>query len=564
MLTSLSIHQYALIEHMELDFSSGMTVITGETGAGKSILLGALGLTLGQRAEAGCVRQNQDKADIAATFSVNNNALSWLEAHDLPADDDSIILRRVISSEGRSRGYINGRPVSASDLRDLGQHLIGVHSQHAHQRLMEKEAPREILDAYAALTPLAHKVKQRWSVWKKAEKRLKQLSESSSELIAQRQLLDYQVGELRQLELSEGELTELETEQKRLSGAENTLLSGQSALVVCHGGDSAGDSSGGEAASQMVHRALQELDNIDDKHPLLEEVRDMLGQARIQLDEAGSSLQRYLDTIDMNPHRLQQVDSRLSELYSMARKHHIRAEDLYDHWQEQEAALAELSVSDEDLETLTEEVRSLESDYLNEAQALSDKRHKAAGKLSSAVTTHFDSLGLGKAAFSTRIEVLPVTQASAQGLDSISFEVQTNPGMPAGPLAKVASGGELSRISLALQVVTAATSHTPCLIFDEVDVGVGGGTAERVGRLMRQLGENAQIMCVTHQPQVASQAHNHFQVSKVSGDSTTHTHIRILTDQQRQEEVARMLGGVEITRQTLAHAGEMLAMASEK
>ncbi|GAA6144306.1 DNA repair protein RecN [Thalassolituus maritimus] len=556
MLTSLSIHQFALIEHMELDFSKGMTVITGETGAGKSILLGALGLTLGQRAEAGAVRQGQDKADVAATFTVNAPALDWLKQHDLPAEDDNVILRRVISAEGRSRGYVNGRPVSASDLRDLGQHLIGIHSQHAHQRLLEKEAAREILDAYAGLTPLSTGVRQGFSAWKKEEKRLQTLRESSSELLAQRQLLEYQVSELRELDLKEDELNELEMEQKRLSGAENTLLCGQSAMIVCNGGDS-----GDDAASQMIHRALQEVDNIDDTHPLLDEVRDMLNQAQIQLDEAASSLQRYLDNIDMNPHRLQQVDTRLSELYSMARKHQIRPESLYAHWQEQEAALAAMSLSDDDLESLEAEVAELKSRCMKDALQLSAKRQKAANKLSEAVSAHFDSLGLGKAIFKTRCDQLSEKELSPHGLNFVGFEVQTNPGMPAGPLAKVASGGELSRISLALQVVTAATSHTPCLIFDEVDVGVGGGTAERVGRLMRELGGKAQIMCVTHQPQVAAQAHNHFQVSKVSGDSATHTNIRILSDVQRQEELARMLGGVEITQQTLAHAGEMLTLA---
>ncbi|MEC9409302.1 MAG: DNA repair protein RecN [Pseudomonadota bacterium] len=556
MLTSLSIHQFALIEHMELDFSQGMTVITGETGAGKSILLGALGLTLGQRAEAGAVRQGQDKADVAATFSTNAAALEWLRQHELPADDDNVILRRVISAEGRSRGYVNGRPVSAADLRDLGQHLIGIHSQHAHQRLLEKDAARDILDAYAGLNPLAETVRRGFSAWKKEEKRLHTLRESSSELLAQRQLLEYQVSELRELDLKEDELNDLELEQKRLSGAENTLICGQSAMIVCNGGDS-----GDDAASQMIHRALQEVDNINDTHPLLDEVRDMLNQAQIQLDEAASSLQRYLDNIDMNPHRLQQIDARLSELYSMARKHQIRPESLYAHWQEQEATLEAMSLSDDDLEALEEEVANLRAICLKDAQQLSAKRQKAANKLSNAVSSHFDSLGLGKAIFTTRCDELSEDDLNPHGLNFVGFEVQTNPGMPAGPLAKVASGGELSRISLALQVVTAATSHTPCLIFDEVDVGVGGGTAERVGRLMRELGGQAQIMCVTHQPQVAAQAHNHFQVSKVSGDSATHTSIRTLSTSQRKEELARMLGGVEITQQTLAHAGEMLAMA---
>jgi len=556
MLTSLSIHQFALVEHMELDFQRGMTVITGETGAGKSILLDALGLTLGQRADAGFVRHGADKADVAATFSSNPDALKWLALHDLP-EEDELILRRVVSAEGRSRGYVNGRPVSAGDLKDLARHLISVHSQHAHQQLLEKDAPRQILDSYAGLSALAKTVRSHWNQWQSEAKRLRTLRESSAELLAQRQLLEYQVSELRELDLKENELDELESEHKRLSNAESTLLSGQTALMACNGGDS-----GEDAASQYIYRALQQLDQLDDDHPLLSEARDLLSQAQIQLDEGASSLQRYLEMTDINPHRLQQLDNRLSDLYSMARKHHIRSEELYGYWQTQEESLAELSMSDHDLDDLAQQVESLRQDYLKAAGQLSDKRTKAAGKLDKAVSSHFGSLSLGSARFITRMQQLNEEQANAHGMDMITFEVQTNPGMPAGPLAKVASGGELSRISLALQVVTAETSETPCLIFDEVDVGIGGGTAERVGRLMRELGSNAQIMCVTHQPQVASQAHNHYQVSKVSGEHATHTRIRTLDHDRRREEIARMLGGVEITSQTLAHAGEMLAMAN--
>ena len=556
MLTSLSIHQFALVDHMELEFDQGMTVITGETGAGKSILLGALGLTLGQRVEAGCVRSGADKADIAASFEANDAARQWLSNHDMPEDND-IILRRVISAEGRSRGYVNGRPVSAADLRDIAAHLIGVHSQHAHQRLLEKDAPRKIIDAYAGLSLKASKVSNQWHTWKKAKQRFATLSESSAEIIAQRQLLDYQVSELRALAFQENELEELEAEHKRLANAENTLLSGQSALLACTGGEQ--DES---AAGELLYHALQQLEHIDDQDPLLLETKEMLSQAQIQLSEAASSLQRYLDRVDMNPHRLQQVESRLSDLYSMARKHHIRPDALYGHWQTQEAALAELNLSDHDLEALAEEIEQLQITFMKGAEALSAQRQKAAKTLDAAIESHFESLALGKAKFFTRMQHLQANEANAHGIDHITFEVQTNPGMPSGPLAKVASGGELSRISLALQVVTAATTHTPCLIFDEVDVGIGGGTAERVGRLMRNLGESAQIMCVTHQPQVAAQAHNHYQVSKVSGDTATHTRIRRLEGTQRPEELARMLGGVEITEQTLVHAKEMLKLAT--
>lgn len=553
MLNTLSIHNFALVHELELEFGNGMTVITGETGAGKSILLDALGLTLGQRAEADFVRRGAEKADISATFRSNPAARSWLSDHDLPEDDD-IILRRVISTEGRSRGYINGRPVSAGDLRELASCLISVHSQNAHQRLLEKDAPRQILDAYAGLQEDTVHVGDLWRQWQSARKQLRSLQENSSELQAQRQLLEYQVYELRDLELQDGELDELEAEQKRLAGAENTQMSGHRALMACDGSEN-----DDPAASSLVHQALQQLDQIDDQHPLLDECRELLSQAAIQLEEAGDSLQRYLSLVDINPHRLSQVEQRLSDIYSMARKHHIKAEMLYTHWQAQEESLAALQLSDGDLDHLEAAVAELQNAYDLAAGQLSDARRAAAETMDRAIESHFADLSLGRACFSTRIES---GRAGAEGRDDIQFMVQTNPGLPEGPLQKVASGGELSRISLAIQVVTAATSAMPCLIFDEVDVGIGGGTAERVGRLMRNIGSQAQVMCVTHQPQVAAQAHQHYQVNKVSGDDATHTRIRLLDSKQRSEELARMLGGVEITRQTLAHAREMLNLAA--
>ncbi len=554
MLANLSIHQFALIEHMELEFGTGMSVITGETGAGKSILLDALGLALGQRAEAGCVRKGANKAEVCATFKTNANAQTWLKSYDFPSDDE-VILRRIISAEGRSRGYINGRPVPANDLKEIAGHLIDVHSQHAHQRLLEKDTPRQLLDSYAGLTEQTIKVTGLYRQWQTQYRQLRSLQEESAELQAQRQLLTYQVEELRELAIGELELDELEAEHKRLANAENTLLSGQSAVIAC-----LGDDNSEQAATQMVYQAIHQLQQIDDRHPHLEEARDLLQQAHIQLEEAGNSLQRYLDGVDINPHRLQQIESRLSDIYTMARKHHINAQRVYTHWQEQEQALAALSLSDEDLADLRTEVDGLYQAFLSEAQALSNARIHAATQMDKDIEAHFEALSLGRARFITQVIPQDIKQAQSHGIDEIHFIVQTNPGMPAGPLAKVASGGELSRISLAIQVVTAATSKVPSLIFDEVDVGIGGGTAERVGRLMRKLGSHSQVMCVTHQPQVAAQAHQHFQVSKVSGDEATHTRIRELGNKQRAEELARMLGGIEITSQTLAHASEMLAL----
>ncbi|WP_286716856.1 DNA repair protein RecN [Thalassolituus sp. UBA2009] len=555
MLAHLSIHQFALVDQLELELQPGMSVITGETGAGKSILLDALGLALGERADAGCVRNGAEKAEVSASFTLNEQARLWLQQRDIPTDDDLIILRRIISAEGRSRGYINGRPASANDLKDIGQCLIEIHSQHAHQRLLQKDTPRQLLDAFGGLQLQTTEVSLVWSEWQQHAKRLAMLQEESAEVTAQRQLLTYQVEELRQLAPGETELEELEAEHKRLANAENMLLNGQYAMAACYG-----DDNGELAATQLAYQAITRLDNIDDQHPLLNEARELLKQAQIQLEEAGRSLQHYLELVDINPHRLQQVESRLSDLYSMARKHQIQPQQLHAYWQEQEEALAGLNLSDDDLAELEQQVQALQAEYSTLAQQLSNARQTAAARMDSEVEAHFEALALGRARFITQVESGTAEHGNKHGIDQIAFFVQTNPGMPGGPLAKVASGGELARISLAIQVVTAAVSETPSLIFDEVDVGIGGGTAERVGRLLRTLGKDSQVLCVTHQPQVAAQAHQHYQVSKISGDSATHTQLRELSEKQRSEEIARMLGGVDITKQTLAHAQEMLAL----
>ena len=556
MLLHLSIRQFALVEQLDLEFRHGMAVITGETGAGKSILLDALGLALGNRAEAGSVRLGAEKSEVCATFTPSPKALDWLSERDLPHDEDAIVLRRIVTAEGRSRGYINGRPSSASDLKSLASHLIEIHSQHAHHHLLEKDAARTIIDAFGNHHSLTEAVSQSWKSWQKASKKLKALTQETSELQGQKQLLSYQVEELRQLALGEHELEQLEQEHKRLANAESTLLSGQEAAVAC-----CGDEQSEQGALQMAWHTLQQLKHIDDQHPQLEEAKELMQQAHILLDEAGRSLSHYLEQIDINPHRLQQLDQRLSDIFTMARKHQMAPRQLYDHWQQQEAVLAELCPSDEDLEQLQADVARFQQHFETHSNTLSEARQQAAQRMDHQVREHFVSMGLGKTRFVTELTPLDMEHANQHGLDDLRFMVQTNPGMPAGPLAKVASGGELSRISLAIQVVTAATTEVDSMIFDEVDVGIGGGTAERVGRLMQTLGKQRQVMCVTHQPQVAAQAHQHFQVSKISGDEHTHTRIRELDMQQRREELARMLGGVDITHQTLAHASEMLALA---
>mgnify|MGYP001170324077 FL=1 len=565
MLVHLSISQFALVEHLELELKAGMTTITGETGAGKSILLGALGLALGNRIDGNVVRNGADKADISATFIINEKVSKWLDSHDYPLEDDTCILRRVITQEGRSRGYINGRNASATELKALANQLIDIHGQHAHQSLMQKDAPRKLLDNYAGTRALCQKTKQAFQLWQEKLKQKNNLQEDSAEQQAQRQLLTYQVQELDNLELVAGEVIELEAELKRLSNADEIMFSGQQALTLCADGNSddssSSRSSSQSSALQQVQQAIQQLDQIDDDNVLLKESREFLNQAQIQLEEANDSLHNYINKVEINPQRLNQIDQRLGAIYDLARKHHVRADALYEKWQELSDSLKALNFSDDDMDALVQQVSELEQDYLKLAHQLSKKRQKAASKLDKEVNTHFEALALGNAKLKTDMNT-DESLANAYGIDHIDLLVQTNPGMPMGQLCKVASGGELSRISLAIQVITAQTSNIPSLIFDEVDVGIGGGTAERVGRLLNQLGQHSQVLCVTHQPQVAAQAQNHLQVSKIAGDEQTFTNIRPLDNKQRTEEIARMLGGVEITQHTLDHAQEMLAMGN--
>jgi DNA repair protein RecN (Recombination protein N) len=565
MLVHLSISQFTLVEHLELELEAGMTTITGETGAGKSILLGALGLALGNRIGDNVVRKGAEKTDISATFIINDKVIQWLESHDYPTEDDTCILRRVVTQEGRSRGYINGRNASATELKALANQLIDIHGQHAHQSLMQKDAPRKLLDNYAGTRGLSLKTKQAFQAWQEKLKQKNNLQEDSAEQQAQRQLLTYQVQELDKLQLTEKEVSELEVELKRLSNADAIMFSGQQALTLCAEGnndDSSNSRSGSQdSALQQVQQAIHQLDQIDDDNEILKESREFLNQAQIQLQEANDSLNDYINKVEINPQRLQQVDQRLGAIYDLARKHQVRAEALFNTWQELSDKLNALNFSDDDMEALILQVSEFEQVYLKLALQLSKKRHKAASKLDIEVNTHFEALALGNARLQTQIESND-KQAHSHGIDNIDLLVQTNPGMPMGQLCKVASGGELSRISLAIQVITAQTSNIPSLIFDEVDVGVGGSTAERVGRLLNELGKHSQVLCVTHQPQVAAQAQNHLQVSKISGDEQTFTNIRPLNKKQRTEEIARMLGGVEITQHTLDHAQEMLAMGN--
>lgn len=553
MLLQLSIRNFTLIDQLDIEFDNGMTVISGETGAGKSVLLDALGLTLGDRADSDMVRTDCDKADITAHFAIAEipAARQWLSEHDLDSQGDCL-LRRVISQNGRSRAYINGQPVAVQQLRELGSLLIDIHGQHEHQTLLKKETHGQLTDLYGNLQSTAQVVRSHFALWQSSAKKLENLTRQTDEQRAQVQLLRYQVEELDQLNLQPGELASLEQEQQQLASASDIIASGEAVRQLTTEGEEG-------CSRQQLNQALQQLAqlNLDNSH--WNNIQELLNGALIQIEEASSELEHYLARVEIDPQRLALVEERLSSCYQIARKHLCQPDELIDLHQRLSDQLAELDHSDGDLAELADEVESLKRQYMADAEALSRLRLQAAEQLSTAVNTQLQDLGMPACQFSVAI----TPQApSANGLEAQEFLISTNPGQPAKALGKIASGGELSRISLAIQVATAQTARMPVLAFDEVDVGIGGAIAEVVGRLLRTLGEQSQVLCVTHQPQVASCGHHHLQVQKKQQKSNAFSRIVKLDKPARVNEIARMLGGIEITQRSLDHAEEMLSGAA--
>lgn len=551
MLMQLSIRNFTLIDHLDIEFDQGMSVISGETGAGKSILLDALGLTLGDRAGSEMIRTGTDKADISAHFSIDNipPAKAWLERNDFEVNDECL-LRRVITQSGRSRAYLNGQPATAQQLRELGSLLIDIHGQHEHQTLLKRENHGPLVDLFGGNLALANRVKDNFKTWQSTARKLAQLNEQSVEQHAQIQLLKYQVDELDQLDLQPGELIQLEQEQQQLSSASDIISAGDSVRQLTTENDET-------CIHHQLNQALQQLSQLDLKNPQWNGVQEMLNGALIQIEEASSELQHFLDKIEIDPSRLELVEERLSSCYQIARKHLCQAEDLPALQENLADRLAALHHSDEDIETLSAQAEEFKQAFLTNAAVLSDVRQQAAKKLNTAVNEQLHTLGMPDCRFEVALTAQTV---SAAGLEQIELLISTNPGQPPRPLAKIASGGELSRISLAIQVATAQVSAMPVLAFDEVDVGIGGAIAEVVGKLLRQLGKHSQVLCVTHQPQVASCGDNHLQVQKYSDEDHAFSKIIKLDKPARVNEVARMLGGIEITQRSLDHAAEMLSM----
>ncbi len=552
MLVHLSIRNYAIVEQLDLELRAGMSVITGETGAGKSIMLDALGLALGDRTDSGVVRPGADKADILASFDLGSiaEAQQWLAERDLDSDGPCI-LRRVITAEGRSRAYINGTPCPLADLKHLGELLIDIHSQHEHQSLLKPDTHRRLLDAYAGGGELARQVQLAAQRWRQTRSELERLSRSSEEQHARQQLLSYQLEELDNLALGSHELEQLEQEHKTLGNAESLLGACRQVLELCSESDS------GNVLGALTS-SLQRLNGGPGQPAALEEAVNLLASAQIQVEEAVSSLNRFLDHFEADPQRLQQIEERLDSIYSLARKHRILPTELHALQEQLRGELQALHADDAAVERLGAELEAYARHYREKAGELSALRREAAGRLAAAVETEMQRLGMPGGRFAIALQPSDSAELQPQGQEQVEFQVSANPGQPLKGLARVASGGELSRISLAIQVITAQTSRVPTLVFDEVDVGIGGPTAEVVGQLLRRLGERGQVITVTHLPQVAAQGHQHLFVHKERGSSETRTAVAQLGHNQRIEEVARMLGGLDLTRESLAHARKMV------
>ena len=548
MLTHISIRNFTVVRELDVDFGAGMTVITGETGAGKSIMLDALGLCLGDRADPKAIRPGCERAEIVAGFDVSGvpPAQAWLRERDLLSGGDECLLRRVITAEGRNRAYINGSPATGQDCAALGAMLIDIHSQHAHQSLLRKAVQRELLDACADHLPLARAVEQTASDWLRTRRELDLLSGARDEQTARAQLLAYQVEELDKLKLSPGELAALELEQTLLGNAEEILQAAHAASELC------------DTHESGTRRALKLLSGDLHAAPAAAAARELLDSAAIQLREALGEIEHYMDSVEIDAPRLEEVRQRLEAIYDLARKHRVRPGELAELHRHLHDELQALAGGGQRLEQLQQALDELSEQYARAAARLGKQRRRAADSLVQQVAGVLDSLAMGQCQFQIALHARQSGDPHPQGSEEVEFLISTNPGAPPQPLGRIASGGELSRISLAIQVVTASTAAVPSMVFDEVDVGVGGAVAEVVGRLLRDLAARSQVLCVTHLPQVAAQGHQHLQVSKSSGKTSVQTSLRRLEKEDKVQEVARMLGGVKITEQTLAHAREML------
>ncbi|WP_348693957.1 DNA repair protein RecN [Duganella fentianensis] len=549
MLRTLSIRDFVIVDSIELEFSAGFTVFTGETGAGKSILIDALTLALGGRGDASVVREGAAKADITADFAANAAADAWLAANEFAVEEGGALLRRVIDNAGRSKAYINGIAATATQLRDLGDLLVDIHGQHAHQSLLKTDAQRGLLDGQAGADAQVRAVSAAYKAWRALAKQVEEFETNAANVLYERERLEWQVNELEKLAVKTGEWSEVSNEHSRLSHAASLLEGAQEALALLSEADEQ------PIISQLssLNQKLGKLAGVDSG---LQAIVDLIEPARIQLQEAVYALNDYLDRVDLDPQRLQSVEARMEAIHSAARKFRVSEDQLPQEYEQLSARLAQMADAS-DIDGLRQQEQQLKAQYMAQAQQLSATRSTAARQLSDAVTQAMQDLSMTGGRFDI---ALHAGEPSAHGLEQVEFLVAGHAGVAPRSLAKVASGGELARIALAISVITSNATTVPTLIFDEVDSGIGGGVAEVVGRLLRRLGQQRQVLCVTHLPQVASQAGQHFQVAKGTLENgKTASRIEVLDAKARVEEVARMLGGLEITATTRKHARELLA-----
>ncbi|MEZ5543121.1 MAG: DNA repair protein RecN [Pseudomonadota bacterium] len=555
MLTEIHVRNLAIVDELDVELAPGMTALTGETGAGKSILIDALGLVLGDRADVNAIRHGAERAEIAASFDLGAGSVAraWLLAHDLDLDGECQ-LRRVIGRDGRSRGYINGQPVPMQSLRELGEQLVDIHGQHEHQSLLRTAVQRAILDAYGGHPALLGEVANLYREWQTTRSALESASAAEHDRDARLDLLRYQLNELEALALERAEIEAIDEEHARAANAGRLLESAQRGLERL-------DSEDGDAAASLLSRTLDEISELTRLDPALEESARLLGESALLLREGIDALRHYAEHLDIDPARLLWLEERIGVLHDLARKHRCQPAQLPEVEARLRTELDALEHADRLREQLVARLAQLEHDYLASARKLTTQRRQAAGTFGREISAAMQTLGMAGGVFEVDVGTRRDTQFSQHGMDAVEFRVSANPGQPLQALARVASGGELSRISLCIQTLSADSCTIPTLIFDEVDSGIGGGVAEIVGRKLRALARGHQVLCVTHLPQVAAQAQQQLQVSKTTREDSTLTRIRALDEGERIDELARMLGGVTITRQSRDHAREMIAQA---
>jgi len=553
MLTHIHIRKLAIVDEIDLELAPGMTALTGETGAGKSILIDALGLVLGDRADSNWIRHGEDRAEISASFDIRANppVQAWLADHDMDLGDECQ-LRRILGRDGRSRAYINGQPAPMQLLRELGESLVDIHGQHEHQSLLRPAVQRELLDAYAGHPALVTQVGALYRQWQELRDRLAEVTRSENDRTARDELLRYQLGELEAAGLSVEEIASLDAEHARQANAGRLLETSRCALEWLNSEDA-------DSAVSLLGRSQDELAGLAALDNRIEEPLRLLEEALTLTQESVTALRHYAERLDIDPARLQWLEQRIGVLHDLARKHRCPPAGLPALSAQLRAELDALEHAGQLRAQLATQLAGIEQEFHAAAHQLSERRRQAAAAFGKEVTTAMQALGMPGAVFAAAVH--PRTEPGAHGMDGIEYQVTANRGQPAQALARVASGGELSRISLSIQVIAADNGGIPTLIFDEVDSGIGGGVAEITGRRLRALAAARQVLCVTHLPQVAAQAHHQLQVSKQTAAGSTHTRIRALSGEERIEELARMLGGVKITRQTREHAREMLAQS---